>query len=78
MMWSAGFSDSNVNDGCNYAQEAHAILEYGSPCTDGPSSVSLPTPAPTSTATTLTTSTVTATTTSASSTATGTVDQWGE
>lgn len=60
MMWSAGFSDSNVNDGCTYAQEAHAILEYGSPCSDGPSTSSQ------STATTLpktTTSSWTETTT---------------
>jgi chitinase len=32
MMWSAGFSDSNVNNGCTYAQEAKSILESGSPC----------------------------------------------
>lgn len=32
MMWSAGFSDSNVLDGCTFAQEAHAILETGLPC----------------------------------------------
>lgn len=36
MMWSAGFSDSNVNNGCTYAQEAHAILSSGSPCSNGP------------------------------------------
>lgn len=78
MMWSAGFSDSNVNDGCTYAQEAHAILEYGSPCASGPSSVSIPTPSPTSTLSTSTTRTgTTTTTTSATSTATGTVQQWG-
>jgi len=38
MMWSAGFSDSNVNDGCTYAQEAYNILLTGSPCSSGPSS----------------------------------------
>lgn len=32
MMWSAGFSDSNVNNGCNYAQEAKHILNTGWPC----------------------------------------------
>ena len=32
MMWSAGFSDSNVNNGCTYAEEAHRILTTGSPC----------------------------------------------
>lgn len=32
MMWSAGYSDSNVNNGCTYAQEVHHILSTGSPC----------------------------------------------
>jgi chitinase len=32
MMWSAGYSDSNVNNGCTYAQEAKHILTTGSPC----------------------------------------------
>ncbi|KAF2149191.1 glycoside hydrolase family 18 protein [Myriangium duriaei CBS 260.36] len=32
MMWSAGFSDSNVNNGCTYAQEAKHILITGSAC----------------------------------------------
>jgi chitinase len=32
MMWSAGFSDSNANSGCTYAQEAKHILTTGSPC----------------------------------------------
>ncbi|KAL9085621.1 MAG: hypothetical protein Q9165_007522 [Trypethelium subeluteriae] len=32
MMWSAGFSDSNVNNGCTYAQEAKRILETGAVC----------------------------------------------
>ncbi|EHK51122.1 glycoside hydrolase family 18 protein [Trichoderma atroviride IMI 206040] len=48
MMWSAGFSDSNVNNGCNYAQEAKNILLTGSPCASGPVTASLP-PVPTST-----------------------------
>ncbi|GAM86992.1 hypothetical protein ANO11243_050130 [Dothideomycetidae sp. 11243] len=32
MMWNAGFSDSNVNNGCTYAQEAKHVLTTGSPC----------------------------------------------
>lgn len=40
MMWSAGFSDSNVNDGCTYAQEVKNILVKGTPCSGGPISVS--------------------------------------
>ncbi|KAM3447094.1 hypothetical protein MY3296_009040 [Beauveria thailandica] len=32
MMWAAGFSDANVNNGCTYAQEAKRILETGSAC----------------------------------------------
>lgn len=32
MLCSAGFSDANVNNGCNYAQQAKSILEKGSPC----------------------------------------------
>ena len=32
MMWSAGFSDTNVNNGCTYAQEAKHILTTGSAC----------------------------------------------
>ena len=32
MMWSAGFSDSNVNNGCTYAQETKRILTTGAPC----------------------------------------------
>ncbi|KAJ5150870.1 Endochitinase 2 [Penicillium canariense] len=32
MMWSAGYSDSNVNNGCTYAQEAKSILTTGSAC----------------------------------------------
>lgn len=32
MMWSAGYSDSNVNNGCSYAQEAKSILTKGSAC----------------------------------------------
>ncbi|GAM86979.1 hypothetical protein ANO11243_050000 [Dothideomycetidae sp. 11243] len=32
MMWSAGFSDSNVIDGCTYAQQAKNILANGAVC----------------------------------------------
>lgn len=32
MMWAAGFSDTNVNNGCTYAQEAKHILTTGSAC----------------------------------------------
>ncbi|EGX95315.1 chitinase 3 precursor, putative [Cordyceps militaris CM01] len=35
MMWSAGFSDSNVINGCTYAQEAKHILVNGGPCGSG-------------------------------------------
>jgi chitinase len=31
-MWSAGFSDSNVKNGCTYAQESKHILTTGSSC----------------------------------------------
>lgn len=66
MMWDAAFSDSNVVDGCNYAQQAASILKTGSPC--GGTGTNPPPP------TTTTTSTSTAT-----ATATGTpVPQWGQ
>jgi chitinase len=75
MMWSAGFSDSNVIDGCTYAQEAKSILTSGSPC--GGSG-----PSPSSSATTSATATSTPTSSSTSSaptsTATGSVPQWGQ
>ncbi|EED15914.1 chitinase 3 precursor, putative [Talaromyces stipitatus ATCC 10500] len=32
MLWSAGFSDSNVNNGCTYAQEVETILKDGEVC----------------------------------------------
>lgn len=32
MLWSAGFSDANVNNNCTYAQEAKHILTNGSVC----------------------------------------------
>lgn len=59
MMWSAGFSDSNVNDGCTYAQEVHHILASGSPCAGAPA---------TSTQTTTTSKIVSPTSTTSAST----------
>lgn len=32
MLWSAGYSDSNVVNGCTYAQEVHSILTKGTVC----------------------------------------------
>ncbi|KAI1453273.1 glycoside hydrolase family 18 protein [Annulohypoxylon moriforme] len=32
MMWSAGFSDANVNNGCTFAQEVNSILTKGAVC----------------------------------------------
>lgn len=32
MMWSAGWSDTNVNNGCTYAQQAKHMLNTGGPC----------------------------------------------
>ena len=91
MMWSAGFSDSNVIDGCTYAQQAHSILVTGSPCSGGgptaptttitsapgstPTSTSVSTGPSTSPSTSPTTS---SSTSPPSSTATGTVSQWGQ
>ncbi|KAI0441188.1 putative endochitinase CHI2 [Xylaria telfairii] len=84
MMWSAGFSDSNVIGGCNYAQQARSILDNGSPCGGGngggnpPSSTTTrasTTSAPTSTSVPGNTTT---TSSAPASTATGTVSQWGQ
>lgn len=73
MMWSAGFSDSNVNNGCTYAQEVKNILLHGSPCSSGP-----PTSTATTTSTTKPISTPTSSTSSPSTTPTGTVPEWGQ
>lgn len=68
MMWSAGFSDSNVNNGCTYAQEAKHILTSGGPCgSSGP-------PPPTTTSATTSSSTPSSTPPPSS----GTVPQWGQ
>ncbi|KAJ5160960.1 chitinase 2 [Penicillium canariense] len=32
MLWSAGFSEYNIDNGCNYAQQVRKILNSGSPC----------------------------------------------
>ena len=75
MMWSAGFSDSNVNDGCTYAQEAHAILVNGAPCGGAP----ITTTQTTHTTSVASTTTSTQTTTSPpTSTATGTVGPYDQ
>ena len=76
MMWSAGYSDSNVNDGCTYAQEVKHILQNGTPC-DGSS----PPPAQSSSAAPPPKSSSpppTSTSSSPPSTGTGTVAQWGQ
>lgn len=82
MMWSAGFSDTNVNNGCTYAQEAHAILLTGSPCSSGPISATA-TAHSTTTLVTVTTKptsvkTTASTTSTSSSLATTGVSQWGQ
>ncbi|KAM0670307.1 hypothetical protein BB8028_0005g06810 [Beauveria bassiana] len=72
MMWSAGFSDSNVINRCTYAQQAKHILVKGGPCgSDGP---------PPITTTTTTTQPGTSPTSSSSPgpSPTGTVPQWGQ
>ncbi len=76
MMWSAGFSDTNVNDGCNYAQEAHAILSTGAPCGGGP--VAPPPPPPSTTTTAAATPTTTATGTQPTQPSGSQVPQWGQ
>ena len=72
MMWSAGFSDSNVNSGCTYAQEAKNILLTGTPCSGGPPATTHTQPAggsgPSSTSSA----------SKPTSTASGTVPQWGQ
>lgn len=79
MMWSAGFSDSNVNDGCTYAQEAHAILVSGEPCSGAPISSSQTTTTQTATPTSSQqTTTVTTTSSSSTSTSTGVVGPYDQ
>lgn len=70
MMWSAGFSDSNVNNGCTYAQDVHNILLTGVSC-DGTGVVTI--------TSTSTTATATSTSTTTAPAGTGTpVAQWGQ
>ncbi|OKL59089.1 hypothetical protein UA08_05843 [Talaromyces atroroseus] len=69
MLWDAGYSDDNVNDGCTYAQEAHSILLTGEVCDGAPiSATSVPSATSSSTSTTSkSTATSTATTTTTTS-----------
>lgn len=82
MMWSAGFSDANVIDGCTYAQQAKNILDEGSPCSGTGTGTTTPATSvtPTSTSSPTSTPTVSVTsTTSSTPAATGTpVPQWGQ
>lgn len=75
MMWAAGYSDSNANNGCTYAQEAKQILLTGAPCGgSAPPPLSSSTTVSTAksttkaTSTTKTTSTIKATSTTKTST----------
>lgn len=76
MMWDAGYSDANVNNGCNYAQEAKNILLTGAPCGGSPPPVSSSTP--TSTTTTTKPATSTSSASGTGPTGGGTVAQWGQ
>ncbi|KAL7934350.1 family 18 glycoside hydrolase [Trichoderma chlorosporum] len=69
MLWDAGYSDSNVNNGCTFAQEAKSILVTGAPC--GGSGSSSPPPSSTSSAPSSASSTP-------SSSGGGSVPQWGQ
>lgn len=70
MMWDAGFSDANVVDGCNYAQQAAEILHAGTPC-DGKSVVASP-------AATTSSPAISTTPTGASANGDSSVIQWGQ
>ncbi|KAM3566189.1 hypothetical protein ARSEF4850_000857 [Beauveria asiatica] len=73
MMWSAGFSDSNVINRCTYAQQAKHILVKGGPCgSDGPP------PITTTTTTTPPPGTSPTSSSPPGSSPTGTVPQWGQ
>jgi chitinase len=73
MMWSAGFSDSNVIDGCTYAQQAQQILLSGAPCDGTVPTVTLTT----HTATATPPSTQTTTSVAPTGTPVGAYDQCG-
>lgn len=79
MMWSAGFSDANVNNGCTYAQESKHILVNGGPCgSDGPPAPSS-TSSPAGSSPTSTPPGISPTTSSPpGSSPTGTVPQWSQ
>jgi chitinase len=66
-MWDAAFSDANMVNGCNYAQQAASILKTGSPC-GGSGTTTSPTPTTTSTSAATSSGTVTGTP----------VAQWGQ
>ncbi|EED22748.1 chitinase 3 precursor, putative [Talaromyces stipitatus ATCC 10500] len=75
MMWDAAFSNANVVDGCNYAQQAQSILKTGSPCGGNDNN------SPMFLASTVTSTTTTATPSTSSTTATTAsvlVAQWGQ
>lgn len=74
MMWDAGYSDANVNNGCNYAQEAKNILLTGAPCGGSLPPASSSTPTSTANPTSSTTSSASGT----GPTGGGTVPQWGQ
>ncbi|KOS17008.1 Endochitinase [Escovopsis weberi] len=84
MEWSAGFSDSNVVNGCNYAQNVKSILLTGKPCAGFPISSNLPTPtaAPTPSSSSTPASTPSSPpatpTGGGSGSGSGTVPQWGQ
>ncbi|KAH0491862.1 hypothetical protein TgHK011_003265 [Trichoderma gracile] len=69
MLWDAGYSDSNVNNGCNYAQEAKNILLTGTACGGGSS------PPPSTTTTTKVPPPASSTPSNPSG---GSVPQWGQ
>ncbi|UKZ80211.1 hypothetical protein TrVFT333_007968 [Trichoderma virens FT-333] len=73
MMWDAGYSDANANNGCTYAQEAKNILLAGSPCGG-----SLPVSSSLSTTTAKPTKSATSTRSVSGTSPTGTVPQWGQ
>ncbi|KAH8691837.1 glycoside hydrolase superfamily [Talaromyces proteolyticus] len=61
MMWSAGYSDTNVINGCTYAQQAKYILEKGSPCPIPTPTTSTPTTSTPTTSTPITSTPITST-----------------
>ncbi|TQV93208.1 hypothetical protein V2A60_010357 [Cordyceps javanica] len=80
MMWSAGFSDSNVINGCTYAQQAKNILVSGGPCgSSGPPPPHTTTKTPPGSSPTSTPPGSSPTSTSPpGSSPTGSVPRWGQ